>query len=133
MEMGRGKDVILVEKLSIKGLALGIGLTWGLAMLVDVMLVLDELVLHHLLQIGPLGAQVRQAIDHVLHEVESVQVVLHPHVEGRRDGAFFLVAADVQVAVGAAVGQPVDQPGIPMEAKDDVLVFREERIVIRFA
>ena len=102
-------------------------------MLVDVLLVLDELVLHHLLQVGPLGAQLRQAIDHVLHQVEPVQVVLHPDVKGRRDRALFLVAPDMQVAVGPAVGQPVDQPGVSMEAEDDVLVFREKRIVIRFA
>ena len=73
------------------------------------------------------------AIDHVLHQVEAVQVVLHPHVEGRRDRALFLVAPDVEVAVGPAVGQPVDQPGVSVEAKDDVLVFGEQRIVIRFA
>ncbi len=30
-----------------------------LAVLIDVLLVLDELVLHHLLQVGPLGAQLR--------------------------------------------------------------------------
>ena len=64
-------------------------------MLIDVMFVLDQLVLHHLLQIGPLGAQLRQAIDHVLHQVEPVQVVLHSHVKGRRDRALLLVAADV--------------------------------------
>ena len=86
-----------------------------------------------LLQIGPLGTQMRQAIDHVLHQMEPVQVVLHPHVEGRRDRALFLVAPDVEVAVGPAVGQPVDQPGVAMKAKDDVLVFGEERIVIRVA
>ena len=97
------------------------------------MLVLDELVLHHLLQVVPLGSQLRQPINHVLHQMKAVQVVLHPHVEGRRDGALFLVAADVQVAVGAAVGQPVDQPGVSMEGKDDVLIFGEERIVIGFA
>ena len=67
----------------------------------------------------------RQPIDHVFHQVEAVQVILNPHVEGRRDGALFLVAADVQVAVGPAVGQAVDQPRVSMEAKDDVLVFGE--------
>jgi len=76
--------------------------------LVDVVFVLDELVLHHLLQVGPLSTQVRQPIHYVLHQVEPVQVVLHPDVKGRRDGALFLVSPDVKVAVGAAVGQPVD-------------------------
>jgi hypothetical protein len=38
-----------------------------LAVLIDVMLVLDELVLDHLLQVRALGAQIPQAIHHVLH------------------------------------------------------------------
>ena len=86
-----------------------------------------------LLQVGPLGAQMRQAIDHVLHQMKAVQVVLHAHVEGGRDGPFFLVAPHVEVAVGPAVGQPVDEPGISMETKDDVFIFGEQRIVIRLA
>ena len=72
------------------------------------MLVLDELVLHLLLQVGALGTQVRQPIDDVLHQMEPVQVVLHPHIKGRRDRALFLVTPDVEVAVGPAVGEPVD-------------------------
>ena len=79
-----------------------------LAVLVDVMLMLDELVLHLLLQIGSLGTQMRQAINHVLYQVEAVQVVLYPYVEGRSDRALFLVAPDVEIVVSPAVGQPVD-------------------------
>src|ERR1700677_1190797 len=104
-----------------------------LAVLIDVMLVLDEFVLHLLFKVGAPGTQVWQAIDDVLHEMKAVEVILHPHVEGGGDGALFLVAADVQVAVGSAVGQPVNEPRVTMKAKDDVLVAREERIVIRFA
>ena len=89
------------------------------------MLVLDELVLHLLLQVSALRTKVRQPIHHIMHQVEPVQVVLHPDVKGRRDGALLLIAADVQVAVGPAVGQPVDQPGVSMEAKEDGLVFGE--------
>ena len=44
---------------------------------------------------------------------------------------FFLVAPHVEIAVGPSIGQPVDQPGISMESKDDVFVFGEQRIVIR--
>ena len=65
--------------------------------------------------------------------MEAVEVVLHPHVERGRDGALFLVAADVQVAVGAAVGQAVDQPGVAVEAEDDVLVLGEQRVVVGVA
>ena len=79
-----------------------------MSVLVDVLLMLDELVLHCLLQIRAFSSQFRQPIDDVLHQVEPVQLVLHPHVERRRDRALFLVAPDVQVAVGSAVGQPVD-------------------------
>ncbi len=94
---------------------------------------LDQFVLHQLLQVRPFGTQMRQAIDHILHQVEAVQVVLYAHVEGRGDCAFFLVAPDVKVTVGSPVGQPMHQPGVAVEAKDDVLVFGEQRIVIRFA
>src|SRR5664280_1614222 len=65
--------------------------------------------------------------------MKAVQVVLHSYVKSRRDGALFLVAADMEVAVGPAVGQPVNQPRVSMKAKDNVLVFREERVIIRFA
>ena len=65
--------------------------------------------------------------------MESVQVVLHSHVKGRRDGALFFVAADVKILVGPAVGQAVHQPWVSVEAKDDVFVFGEQRIVIRVA
>ena len=95
-------------------------------MLVDVLLMLDELVLHHLLQIGSLGTQMRQPIDHVLHEMKPVQVVLHSQVKGCRDGTLFFVASHVEVAVGPAVGQPVDQPWVSVKTKDDVLIFGEE-------
>ena len=99
-------------------------------MFVDVLLVLDEFVLHLLLQVGALGAQMRQAIDDILHQVEAIQVVLHPYVKGCCDRALFLVSPHVQIAVGPAIGQPVDQPGVSVKAKYDVLVFREERVVI---
>jgi hypothetical protein len=34
------------------------------------------------------------------------------------------------IAIDASVGQPVNQPGISVEVKDDVLAFRKERVVI---
>ena len=79
-----------------------------LIVFVDVLIVLDELVMDHLLQVGPLGAQLRQAIHHILHQVEPVQFVLYPDVKSRRDRALFHIAPDVQVAVGPAVGQAMD-------------------------
>ena len=90
------------------------------------MLVFDELVLHLLLQVCALGAQIRHAVDHVLHEMKPVEVVLNPHVEGCCDGALLLVAAHVEFAVGPSVGQAMDQPWVSMETKDDVLIDSEE-------
>jgi len=50
---------------------------------------------------------------HVLHQMKPIQIVLHSHVESGRDRALFLVSANMQFAVGPAVGQSVDQPGYP--------------------
>src|SRR5450759_2227370 len=57
-----------------------------LAVRVDVLLVLDELVLELLLQMKALLACLRQAVDRVHHKMEAVQIVQHRHVEGRRNG-----------------------------------------------
>jgi len=103
------------------------------AVFIDVAPVRVELVRELLLEIGPLGPCLRQAIDGIHHQMETIHVVHDRHVEGRRDRALFLVAPDVEVAVRPAVGQPVDQPGITMEAKDDVFVPGEQRVVIRVA
>src|ERR1700722_5432607 len=47
--------------------------------LIDVHLVLDELVLDHLLQVRAFRAYLRQSIEHVLHQMKSIEVILHPH------------------------------------------------------
>jgi hypothetical protein len=99
--------------------------------LVDVTLVLDQLVLNHRLQIGARCAQLRQTVDHVLYPMKAGQVVLNPHVEGRGDGARLFVTTDVQVAIRPAVRQAVNKPRISVKSKNDVLVLREERVVIR--
>src|ERR1039458_6052005 len=105
-----------------------------LAELFDVLLVLDELVLKLLLEIDAPVARLWQAINGGHDEVEAIQIIQHRHVEGRGDGPFFLVTADVQVlVVGAAVGQSVDQPRVGMERKDDRLVFGEKLVEIRVA
>ncbi len=45
----------------------------------------------------------------------------------------FIVAAHMQVAVGAPVSQPVNQGGIAVKGKDDVLVRRKQRVIILVA
>ena len=73
-----------------------------LAVLVDVALVLDELVLHVLLQIVAPAPSCGRRSTTSCDEMEAVELVLHPHVEGGGDGALLVVAADVEVAVGRA-------------------------------
>ena len=72
------------------------------AVLRDVLPVLDEPVADGLLGVGGPGAQLRHTIDHVAHQVEAVDVVPHAHVEGRARGALFLVAAHVEIRVAVA-------------------------------
>ena len=105
-----------------------------LAVAVDVLFVLDQLVLQLPLQMNALAARLRQAIDDVHDEMEAIQIVEYRHVEGGRDRAFFLVAADVKVGViGAAIGQPVNQPRVGVEGEDDRFVRREQGVELRIA
>ena len=55
---------------------------------------------------------------------------MHPHIERRGDRTFFFIAADMQVAIGAPVGQPVNQPGVAMKTEDDMLSLCEQRVII---
>jgi hypothetical protein len=104
------------------------------AELIDILLVLAQLVLELLPQVNALIAGLRQAVDGVHHEVKAVQIVQYRHVEGRGDGALFLVATAVDVAVvSTAVGQPVDQRWVGMEGEDHWLVLGEEGVKIHVA
>ncbi len=100
-------------------------------MLVDVLAVFEEFVAEFLFEIGGTGSELGEAVDDVHGEVEAVEVVEDGHVEGGGDGAFFLVAADVEVVVvGAAIGEAVDEPGVAVEGEDDGLVFGEEDVEV---
>lgn len=74
----------------------------------------------------------RQPIDHVLHQIKSVQLILHPNVKGSRDRPLFDVASNMEVPVKPPVGQTVDQRGVSMKSEDGVLIFCEKRIIIPF-
>ena len=94
----------------------------------------EKLVLQALFQVQAGCTSLRQTVDRVHHQMKAVDVVAHRHVERRRDAAFFLVAADMDVAVvGAPVGQPVDQRRVGMEGEDDLFVAREYFIEIGVA
>ena len=103
-------------------------------MLRNVLLVLQEFVADRLFGIRGAGSEPRDAVNDIGHEMEPVQIIQDRHIERRRRGAFFLVAAHVEIGmVGAAVGEPVNQPRIAMEGKDDRLVLGEQYIKLWLA
>ena len=80
---------------------------------------------------GLARAEPGHAVDHVLHEVEPIEVVAHHHVERRRGGALFLVAAHVHVlVVGAAVRQAMNEPRVAVVGEDDRAVLGEEAVEV---
>ena len=66
-----------------------------LAAFVDVVAMLDEGVVDGLLGIGRAGAELRQAINHVQHQVKAVHLIQYNHVKRCRGRSFFFVAAHV--------------------------------------
>jgi hypothetical protein len=38
-------------------------------------------------------------VNHLLHQMVPIKIVLHPHVKGRRYRALFLVTSDVEAAI----------------------------------
>src|SRR6202041_2855668 len=101
------------------------------AVLIDVQLVLDELVLDDLLQVRAFRAYLRQPIEHVLHQMKSIDVILHPHVERGGNRALFLIATHVQISIRSTIGEPVHELRITVEPENDVFIGGEERIVVR--
>src|SRR6266567_492387 len=105
-----------------------------LTMLRNVLLVLQEFVADRLFGIRRAGSEPRDAVNDIGHEMEPVQIIQDRHIERRRRGAFFLVAAHVEIGmIGAAVGEPVNQPRVAMEGKDDRLVLGEQHIKLWIA
>ena len=97
--------------------------------LAGVRAVAQPLVDHVLPDVRGALAESWDAVDHVDHEVEAVEVVQHDHVERRRGRPLLLVAAHVEVrVVRAPVGQAVDQPRVAVVGEDDRPARREERV-----
>src|SRR5579871_3710942 len=77
----------------------------------DISPVLDQLVLHFLLDVGTLLPKFRQAVDHIHYQVESVHLIQHRHIEWGRDSPFLFISPHMDVGmVLPSVGEPVYQP-----------------------
>ena len=65
----------------------------------DILFVFNKLVAHSLIEIGASVAEHRQILESLLYQVETIYLVLYTYIERCGDRAFFLVTADVDVAV----------------------------------
>src|SRR5690606_717934 len=102
-----------------------------LAVLVNILLVLDQLVANVLLSVGRAGPQFRHPIDNVANQVEAIDVVEHRHIERRGRCSLFLVAADMQVVmIRAPVRQPVNQPWVAVIGEDNRFIARKDRVEV---
>src|SRR5215475_1666452 len=128
-----GSDIIALRRTGTPGLC-GFGLPppptadFGcvLAVLVDILLVVDQRVADRLFGIGRTRAQLRNAVYHISHQMEAVEIGTHTHVEGGGGCPLFLVPALMQILmVGAPVCEPVNQPGVSMKCKYDRLIGSE--------
>src|SRR6516164_1834396 len=66
------------------------------AMPVDVLFVLEELVAQVLLEVRTDARESRHAVHYIPRQVESVQIVQHRHIKGGRCGALLLVPPDME-------------------------------------
>src|SRR5262245_1904572 len=99
-----------------------------------VLFVCNEFVADRLLRISSSGTQPGYAIDDVLDQMEAIHIIQDAHIKRRRRGSFFFIAAYVQVVViCACVGEPVDEPWIPMKCEYDRPIVREYRVEVLIA
>ena len=69
-------------------------------------------------------------LNYALYQMETVNLILYTHIEWCCDGSFLLISVYMNISVGTTIGQLVDQCMIPMECKDDWLIFGEQCIVL---
>ena len=97
----------------------------------DVLLMLDQLDMQALLSQRRHVLQPWHAVDHIAGQVVAVDLIHYGHIEWGGRCTFFLVSAHVQVGViGASIGEPVDQPRIPVEGEDNGLVSGKKGIEV---
>jgi hypothetical protein len=57
----------------------------------------DQFTADGLLGVGSDEAQFRHAVDHIDHELETVQIIASGHVKGSRGGPLLFIHADVEI------------------------------------
>jgi hypothetical protein len=94
--------------------------------------VVDELVVDGLLGVSRTSFQLRYAVDHIVHQMEAIQIIHDTNVERRGGGVLFLVAPHMQIfVIRSAIGESVNEPWVSVKREDNRLVFREQGVEMR--
>jgi hypothetical protein len=89
------------------------------------------MIAQYLLGITCDAAKAWNAIDRIVRQMETVQIVHHGYVEGRGCCALFLVATHVQVSViRAPISKTMDQPRIAVEGEHDRFVHGKNGVEV---
>ena len=96
---------------------------------VDILLVLYKLITHALDKVSAAVLESGNAVDDVDYEMETVNIVLYAHIEGRCDSSLFFIAENVEVTVLAAIGKLVDEGCIAVVSEYDGLILGKEIVV----
>lgn len=100
----------------------------------NVLFVLDELVVDGLLGVCRPSFEFRHTVDHIVHQMEAIQIIHDTNVERRGGRALFLIATHMQVfVIGSTIGEPVNKPWVSVKRKDNRFVFREQRVEVLVA
>jgi len=90
-----------------------------------------DLILHFLLHMSGSGAKRFDAIDHIDHEVEAVDLVDDGQFERCVDISIFFIAADMETTLLIpSIDQPVNQPRIAVEIENDGLIRWEQAVEV---
>ena len=74
-------------------------------------------------------AKLRQVLQSLLHQTESVDVVLNSHVKGSCDGSLFEISVNMEILlVCSALCKLVNQLRISVESEYNRLILSEQQI-----
>src|SRR5580700_845701 len=94
----------------------------------DIRRMFDELIADELLDVRRTILKLGKSIDHVVGEMETVDLVAHRHIEWRRRRTLLFISAHVEVCmIRPPIGEPVDERRITMVGEYDRHALREQR------
>ena len=93
----------------------------------------NELISHLLYEMAAAAAELRKRLHSVDYKMETVETVLHAHIERRCDRTLLNVAAHKHISIVPMISQHMDEFGIAVKREDDRLVASENAVIVRVA